>query len=317
VSLVSDVLRTAHPPAERLAALADELPTPTEAAHLAECATCREEHAAYVALVAVARDEGAAAYALAHEHDRPAAAEDDDAAWTAIAGTLRAEGLATRQTASTGRLVARPEDQPRVRRLAFARDLARRVRVGRLAAGVALAVSAGAAGRLSATRGPWSTSADGVVGAALGDAASAPSPDEARRVLARARQEYLQAAAVLAAADPAGDPSAGDASAGDASTRAATGAAPTGGQVAAGLPSLDSDGAPARGDAAPDAPNAELLRARLAALDAMLPRVRAAAQAAPQDPAVNHVYLTAYDAREAALRKLGQSMPAGVRLTGY
>jgi hypothetical protein len=32
---------------------------------------------------------------------------------------------------------------------------------------------------------------------------------------------------------------------------------------------------------------------------------------------VNHVYLTAYDAREAALRKLGQTMPAGVRLTGY
>jgi hypothetical protein len=32
---------------------------------------------------------------------------------------------------------------------------------------------------------------------------------------------------------------------------------------------------------------------------------------------VNHVYLTAYDAREAALRALGQSMPAGVQLTGY
>jgi hypothetical protein len=66
-----------------------------------------------------------------------------------------------------------------------------------------------------------------------------------------------------------------------------------------------------------DERDAELLRARLAALDAMLPRVRAAAREAPQDPAVNHVYLTAYDAREAALRQLGQSLPAGVRLAGY
>jgi hypothetical protein len=200
------------------------------------------------------------------------------------------------------------------------------VRVGRLAAGVALALGAGTAGRLSATRGPWSTAADaaahGLAGATVGDVARAASPDEARRVLARARQEYLQAAAVLAAADPAGDPSAaetnaGDPSSGDTNTRPTVDAPPLGGRMVAGLPAPDVGGSSARQGETPGAPDAELLRARLAALDAMLPRVRAAAQAAPQDPAVNHVYLTAYDAREAALRKLGQTMPAGVRLTGY
>jgi hypothetical protein len=65
------------------------------------------------------------------------------------------------------------------------------------------------------------------------------------------------------------------------------------------------------------ADDAELLRARLATLDALLPRVRAAARQAPEDPAVNQLYLAAYDAREAALRQLGRTLPAGEQLTGY
>jgi hypothetical protein len=70
-------------------------------------------------------------------------------------------------------------------------------------------------------------------------------------------------------------------------------------------------------DAAADVADPERLRERVAALDAVLPRVRAAARRAPEDPAVNQLYLTAYDAREAALRELGRALPDGARLTGY
>jgi hypothetical protein len=46
-----------HLPTDRLAALGDEEPTPTEAAHIASCAVCAGERAAYRALIAMARAE--------------------------------------------------------------------------------------------------------------------------------------------------------------------------------------------------------------------------------------------------------------------
>jgi hypothetical protein len=184
--------------AERLAALADEAPAPAESAHLTACATCREERDAYVALLAVARDEGAAAYALPDAPaDSPSA--DDEAAWTAIAGTLRAEGLVTRPA-------GRPAGQPAAAPVRLSPATASRWRVGRgvrpgarLAAGVALALAAGAAGRVSAVRGPWSAAA--MTDSGPTQAAAPATPEAARRVLARARQEYLRAAAVLAVSE--------------------------------------------------------------------------------------------------------------------
>jgi hypothetical protein len=46
-----------HLSTDRLAALGDEQPTPDEATHLASCATCAREHAAYRSLVAMAHAE--------------------------------------------------------------------------------------------------------------------------------------------------------------------------------------------------------------------------------------------------------------------
>jgi hypothetical protein len=163
----------------------------------------------------------------------------------------------------------------------------------RLAAGLVVAAAAAAAGRVSATRGPLAAAAV-APGATLAPVADAPgasfaSVDDAREVLARARRDYARAAAFLSA-DPA--------SASDDAALAA-------------LEPRAGDGAP-RG-----AVDAEALRARLATLDALIPGVRAAAREAPEDPAVNQLYLAAYDARETALRQLGRSLPAGVQLTGY
>jgi hypothetical protein len=69
-----------HLDPERLAALADDPPTPPESAHLAACAECRREHAAYVALLALS----------ATERDREG---QPLTSWEALAPGLRAEGL--------------------------------------------------------------------------------------------------------------------------------------------------------------------------------------------------------------------------------
>lgn len=49
-----------HLSVDRLAALGDEQPTPAEGAHLASCEPCAREHAAYRALVGMARAESTA-----------------------------------------------------------------------------------------------------------------------------------------------------------------------------------------------------------------------------------------------------------------
>ena len=61
----------------------------------------------------------------------------------------------------------------------------------------------------------------------------------------------------------------------------------------------------------------EVLRTRLAALDEVMPHVRQALNAAPQDPVLNDYYLATYDARESTLRQLGRALPVGEKLNGY
>lgn len=63
--------------------------------------------------------------------------------------------------------------------------------------------------------------------------------------------------------------------------------------------------------------SSDVLRARLAALDDMMPRVREALNEAPEDPVLNQVYLTTYDVRESTLRQLGRTLPVGARVNGY
>ena len=79
-------------------------------------------------------------------------------------------------------------------------------------------------------------------------------------------------------------------------------------RAAAWLAAHDTSGAPRE---------PEMLRTRLAALDEVMPHVRQALNAAPQDPVLNDYYLATYDARESTLRQLGRALPVGEKLNGY
>jgi hypothetical protein len=61
----------------------------------------------------------------------------------------------------------------------------------------------------------------------------------------------------------------------------------------------------------------QTLRARLAALDEVIPKLGEALREAPQDPVLNQYYLSTADVRESTLRQLGRSLPVGVRLNSY
>jgi hypothetical protein len=63
--------------------------------------------------------------------------------------------------------------------------------------------------------------------------------------------------------------------------------------------------------------NSDVYRARLAALDQMMTASRAALRDAPQDPVLNHYFLTAYTAREATLKQLSAALPVDKSLERY
>jgi hypothetical protein len=67
---------------------------------------------------------------------------------------------------------------------------------------------------------------------------------------------------------------------------------------------------------APDS-DAEMYRARLAALDGMVSVSRAALYEAPADPVINQYYLATLGAREATMRQIGRTLPAGTQVTPY
>lgn len=58
-------------------------------------------------------------------------------------------------------------------------------------------------------------------------------------------------------------------------------------------------------------------RTRLAALDNVMTEMRAALHEAPHDPVINQYYLATVGAREATLRQLGTTLPAGARLNRF
>ena len=68
-----------------------------------------------------------------------------------------------------------------------------------------------------------------------------------------------------------------------------------------------------------DAPSSdiEMYRARLAALDGMVSVSRAALYEAPADPVINQYYLATLGAREATMRQIGRTLPAGTQVTPY
>ncbi len=63
--------------------------------------------------------------------------------------------------------------------------------------------------------------------------------------------------------------------------------------------------------------NSDVYRARLAALDVMAGAARNGVNELPHDPIMNQYYMSTLAAREATLRQLGGTLPAGVRLTRF
>ncbi|HEX5831345.1 MAG TPA: hypothetical protein VFY16_10220 [Gemmatimonadaceae bacterium] len=67
----------------------------------------------------------------------------------------------------------------------------------------------------------------------------------------------------------------------------------------------------------PDGAALEAYQTRLAALDEVASVTRAALYDAPHDPVINQYYLASLGAREATLRQLGTSLPAGQQLNRF
>jgi hypothetical protein len=63
--------------------------------------------------------------------------------------------------------------------------------------------------------------------------------------------------------------------------------------------------------------NPDTYRTRLAALDNVMSEMRSALNEAPHDPVINQYYLATVGAREATLRQLGTTLPAGARLNRF
>ena len=61
----------------------------------------------------------------------------------------------------------------------------------------------------------------------------------------------------------------------------------------------------------------EQYRTRLAALDNVMQEMRGALKEAPQDPVINQYYRATVGVREATLRQLGTTLPAGARLNRF
>ncbi|MEO7455479.1 MAG: hypothetical protein ABIY52_04405 [Gemmatimonadaceae bacterium] len=168
-----------HLPTDRLAELGEDIPTPDEAAHLAVCAACAHERAAFQSLVA-----------MAHAEREPF-------------------GLPlTRWDAIAAELAAQPVAQP-------APVAPRRQNAGllRIAAGFLLVVGGAIAGRVSAGAGPLPGArlAGGSPFATLtasantnADSVFFATADEARAAQQRSEMIYQQAASFLSKFDSTG-----------------------------------------------------------------------------------------------------------------
>jgi hypothetical protein len=174
-----------HLSIDRLAAFADETPTPEEATHLAGCWDCRAEVAAYRRLARMA--------AMAPVHAEPLTA------WSQLAPQLRAEGIIVDAERTTAQRTAAPSFGGRdvVPLMQAERKPSLNVWAMRIAAGLALLVGGAAVGRVTAP----SQTIDPSFEMAAAPVAQYDSPDEAIRALNVAQQQYQSAAAFLASRD--------------------------------------------------------------------------------------------------------------------
>ena len=257
-----------HLSSERLAELADGEPTIAEAEHLAACAICATERSAHRRLLTLASDERG-------RESTPLTT------WETLSARLRTEGLiadvpALPSPADAGVI---PFIPPRRHRRAWLAGL-------RIAAGLVIAATFGALGRISAgadatpTPREIASTVRHVVG--VGDSVIMPpivpgsgaafeSIDDALATLTDAQRDYDRAAAYIAAHDSTGQ-------------------------------SPDAD---------------RVYRTRLAALDEMAEASLQALTAAPGDPVLNQYYLSTLGAREVTLRQLGSVLTSGKKLTRF
>ena len=260
-----------HLSSERLAELADGEPTVAEAEHLAACANCATERSAHKRLLSLAGDE----------RDRIAPPLTN---WATLSARLREEQIISTTCSPAGRSATTettvvPLVVPRPHRRAWLAGL-------RVAAGVVMAVSFGALGRMSAGASPAPSGKevlgvlDQVVGRpsrevlpnGFGDSASPfSSVEDALATLEDSQRKYDRAVAFIAAHDSTvHTPEAGD-----------------------------------------------VFRTRLAALDEMAETSRQALSVAPADPVLNQYYLSTLGAREITLRQLGSVLTPGKRLSRF
>lgn len=166
-----------HLSTDRLAAIADETPTPDEATHLAGCWDCRAEVAAFRRLARMA--------AMAAPSSEPLTA------WSALAPQLRSEGLLVDRAGQGGAattVVSLSDRKPRLQAWTL-----------RIAAGLALLIGGGVVGRSTAPDAPAFDAAQFASSAT--PASAYRSPDDALRALTVAQQQYQSAAAFLASQD--------------------------------------------------------------------------------------------------------------------
>jgi hypothetical protein len=260
-----------HLSSERLAELADGEPTVAEAEHLAACANCATERSAHKRLLSLAGDE--------RERIAPPLTN-----WATLSARLRDEQIISTTCSPAGRSATMetsvvPLVVPRPHRRAWLAGL-------RVAAGVVIAVSFGALGRMSAGASPAPSGKevlgvlDQVVGRpgrdvlpnGFGDSASPfSSVEDALATLEDSQRKYDRAVAFIAAHDSTvHTPEAGD-----------------------------------------------VFRTRLAALDEMAETSRQALSVAPADPVLNQYYLSTLGAREITLRQLGSVLTPGKRLSRF
>lgn len=190
-----------HLSTERLAALGDDEPTGAEAAHLAACAACARERAAYRTLVAMAHQEREA---IGIPLTR----------WESIAGVLAEEhlvatstpGHATRERAGAAQAPARTRTvhvlRTPMRAAAGFLLLVGGAMMGRASAGVSPLPFGGAQSAASTPDTPAGGSAAFV--GRVPESVSFSSIDDARVMQLRSASLYQQAAAYLAQHDTTG-----------------------------------------------------------------------------------------------------------------
>jgi hypothetical protein len=239
-----------HLDAQRLAALADQPPTPDEASHLSACAACAREVGAHHRVLARAK-RGA---------DVPLDAPLNT--WDAIAGALRAAGQ-LRDADNRGALGARVRPWMRVAAAVL-------IGAGGVALGRVTAPGSNGAGDQTASAAPSGAQLAANRGATTADGKPILTLADALRVMQRAETDYRTAVAFIAS----------------------------------------HDSTYGRGDV-------DRYRTRLAALDKLSDAARQAVNASPEDLVLNQYLLSAQSAREATMRQLGNTLPAGARLVSY